>query len=919
MFENRPRVFRFRFVLRARSTVYLHPYPAGALYALIAAAAGYGRQAPDAVPDGFMLDVTEAGRVRVARGDTYALGTTWLAGDGRDIATEVRQLIQGLRILGRRTDGPWGVWKGNFDLISVEDLVAGRELKDSRPEPVPARHFEAEMAALQSQRLLTLRFTSPLRLPRPSAARRSGHSFFDARYFDAGAFLHHIRRRMQGLGVIVDASARFEGAQVVKKRTEWLDLAWGPHHRRKSLGGTMGEVTVDVGSVDAIPWLVLAQYFHVGGNTRFGLGAFRIVELGTDPFGCLRAESLVDLALRPAALDRAAQDHDLNSGEIDAAATAISLGTYEPRPHAHLRIGRGGKGDRVLTIPARVDRALQRLVMEVVQPALDCFFEESSFAFRRGLSTKTAAQRIRRLYLRGFRHGWKLDFEKFFDSIDHARLETRLRVYLQDERLVHLLMTWVRAGAPNPRDGVGIPTGAPISPCLSNLFLDRFDEIMEQDGRALVRYADDFIVLFRTKEEADAAFAEAQAAAERLRMTLNADKTRALDLREPFEFLGFRFECRDRWTARPGQPPHRIEDIGWRRAETGRSSPADLARLPGEGRRRRPSPRCTLIVGPRPTTLRAAEGRLTYRDEDGREPAGLPIDRVREVLALGPVGLERSAVHALLDRGIPIFLTRHGQPRGEFRPPHPPTTADVIRQQVAAHEDRQRRLTVSRALVVAKLQNYASLAEATASHRSRADLAQQLRTLASRAEHEVDLSKLRGYEGAGAAMWYRDFNSRIGSRFRFDHRVAPDATDPVNILLNLAQTALHRQARIALDRARLHPALGIFHRPRTGHDALASDMQEPFRHLMDRAVIKCCAMLRPSDFVPDDSGPFPVRIRGPALRKAVAHIEAVFAMWCRARDRDGPQPYREHLASQARSLKRHLLDPSIPLEVFTHP
>lgn len=120
---------------------------------------------------------------------------------------------------------------------------------------------------------------------------------------------------------------------------------------------------------------------------------------------------------------------------------------------------------------------------------------------------------------------------------------------------------------------------------------------------------------------------------------------------------------------------------------------------------------------------------------------------------------------------------------------------------------------------------------------------------------------LLGIEGSGAAVWYGALGQWIGRDFLFTQRVAPDATDPINVLLNIAHTIMHRLASLVIQHAGLLPTVGILHTQRAQHHALSSDLQEPLRHVADRAVIEASRVLRASDFRHDPTGPFALSIQ----------------------------------------------------------
>jgi CRISPR-associated protein Cas1 len=544
--EPHLQIFRLRVLLRMTLDVRLHAHHGAAIYALLSAAYGRASGEPPAFPDGVMPDVVEQCRIRIGKGQRYAFGLTVLAAEREQAGQRLDQLWHGLQSVG--ADAPPGrpALGGNFQIEEVDDLVAGRGLElGERPEPIAAERLAAEIDAAARHERLTLRFASPLRCKRPQSRRNAGHAFFDRRFFDPRSFLHRLSNRLASLGWLdaesgsstsrLPSGTSAHGSipttdvpsgrrdvlavELADNRLVWIDLSYGPSGSRKSLGGAVGTVQLQVGDPALARLLVLGQYARAGQSTRFGFGAYRIDELGEDPWPCERAESLVELALASPAADRATQRYGLAS-----------------------------------------DRALQSSVVALLAPAFDAFFESSSLACRMGLGRHTASRRMQNAYRDGFQWALRADFHHFFDSIDHEELSARIAAYVADRRMSELLMDWVRRGAPEV--GRGLPTGAPISPLLSNLLLDQFDEQIHADGARLVRYADHFLLLFRGRDDAQRLFDAAQAAAVELQLQLNESKTGLVDLGEPFTFVGFQFERTDRWQARPTMTgPQHLDDL----------------------------------------------------------------------------------------------------------------------------------------------------------------------------------------------------------------------------------------------------------------------------------------------------------------------------------------------------------------------
>jgi len=571
-----------RILLRITKPTRLHAQHAPALYALLAAAYGAARDVTDVMPDGVLLEAPEQCRLHLAKNQSYAFGLTLLAHSPRQATERLDQIVDGLRKIGRQATSRGAALGGNFAVAAVEDLVANRPRSMGQSlTPVSYAAIAAEVDRLRDRETCTLRFLAPLRCQRSKHTRAAGHGHFDRELFEPRSFVDRLIARLRALGIL---SAQFHSdpsyPQVADNRLVWLDASYGPRVHRKALGGAVGRVTLSDCGPNTREALVWGQYARVGGQTRFGFGSYRIEELGPPPLVCRRAASLLELAESSAALDLAAAEMELESGGLRHALAEIRAGRYQPHPHTRVEIIGGQGKTRVLAIPSRRDRALQRMVLDQIAPGLDRFLEDSSLAYRKGLGRQRAAVRIRDAYRRGYRWAVKADFAAFFDSVDLTELAARLEAYLADDELTAFIMASIRAGSPQPDRG--LPTGAPLSPLLANLLLDQFDEQVTAEGGFLVRYADDFLILFRAREQADQIFQLAHSAAAALQLELNQDKTRLVELDEPFVFLGFRFEKRETWEATALSEPAALDDLGWYDSATSQPTQVAAVRLPGE-------------------------------------------------------------------------------------------------------------------------------------------------------------------------------------------------------------------------------------------------------------------------------------------------------------------------------------------------
>jgi RNA-directed DNA polymerase len=192
------------------------------------------------------------------------------------------------------------------------------------------------------------------------------------------------------------------------------------------------------------------------------------------------------------------------------------------------------------------DRVVQTALLHVLEPIFDATFAEHSYGFRHGRGCHHALERVEALLAEGYVYVVDADLKSYFDTIPHDRLMDRIREKVSDGRILRLLELMLEQGV---MDGLrewtpeeGCPQGAVISPLLANLYLNPLDHQLSDAGFAMVRYADDFVILCRTREDAERALATVRAWVEDNGLTLHPTKTKIVDARtDGFEFLGYHF------------------------------------------------------------------------------------------------------------------------------------------------------------------------------------------------------------------------------------------------------------------------------------------------------------------------------------------------------------------------------------------
>src|SRR5216684_4671549 len=244
--------------------------------------------------------------------------------------------------------------------------------------------------------------------------------------------------------------------------------------------------------------------------------------------------------------------------QLDRLQRELKENTYQPQPVRQHPIPKRDKpGEhRLLGIPTIYDRVCQQALLNRLEPIFEPLFDDASFGYRRGRSTKDALRKIWKEIQSGSEWIVDADLPDFFGSVDHEKLLTLVAQRVADGRVLCLIKAMLTAGSyskgqlfPTER---GTPQGGVVSPTLSNILLTPFDREMRLRGYQLTRFADDWVVTCRSAAEARAAMDAARRILKQLGVELHPQKTRIVHVRFGFEFLGYKIKCGWRKLYLPG-------------------------------------------------------------------------------------------------------------------------------------------------------------------------------------------------------------------------------------------------------------------------------------------------------------------------------------------------------------------------------
>ena len=724
----------------------------------------------------------------------------------------------------------------------------------------------------------------------------------------------------------------------------WIDTPYFNKNKQANpLGGLAGNLTLTLqpGTEPGIlGLLILGQTVGIGQRRTSGFGKYRLkhnltksyLQLGLQNQKLTRSQSLLEQLLQPHFIDKASllietknSKNKLTAKSKQQLKSAIGQLKAQQYNAPFLRGFTQPKKDgseRLLAVSPLYDRILQKSASLILTPGLDAMMSQSSYGYRKGLSRQQVRYEIQNAYREGYKWVYESDIEDFFDSINRPQLINRLKALYGEDPLWKVLNDWLGKNIHIKHTIIerethqqGIPQGSPLSPLLANFILDDFDSDLETYGFKIIRYADDFIILCKTKHQAEQAAELVKKSLDQVQLSINRDKTHIIELDQGFRFLGYLFRSdhaieiggntdgKHTYSAEepPSNLPPWLANIGLNQPK-----PLDEDQLPKQKIGKIEEQGTHLILAGDAQFISTDNHNIIVKKDDIITHK-INWEQLHAITLIGLHHMTLPTQHQAMQNRIPVHMAdRTGNYLGaltSFQPAQNSYKDWFIQLQISDNIDYA--LALAKNIVIARVHNQRHTLLKRQAHRQQLQNALiYLERIQRKIKNAQNLASLNGYEGSATRLYFKQFNLFLPKWAQFQKRSRRPPADSFNVLLSLGYTILYSHVDSILQSAGFMTWKGVYHQQSPAHAALASDIMESYRHIIEKFAIYSINQnqIKETDFrqETDEHGKKNIRLSAEARRRYVAGIINRFQRFSKQ------QTLHQHLYQQAQQLKHSM-------------
>lgn len=674
-----------------------------------------------------------------------------------------------------------------------------------------------------------------------------------------------------------DEVKHFSRSQNANKQRRDKDAHW------RRIIGCRGSLFLRGGSENLLAALRVLEHLHLHDHTNLtGWGHYKI-HAPSRPFldkrifrsQEIRANTITTLNLNDAP---AILSEGLPLDEEDIA-TAVMQNladqNWKPQPSEATLLKKPDGTPRQIERLHPLNLIAQQHLLKVLSDAFDRSLSNISAGYRPGRSRDEISVRIRESIRGGLRHVVRTDIESCFPSIAHDKLAACLDSWLPRSDTIsrRLLNTFI--SSPYTLNDITLPRtrglaqGSPLSPLLTNLYLDRIDRMFESSQCTVIRYADDILILSATRPSAEQALETLSRAVQEVGLALNPKKTTLGTVEEGFMFLGEQF---------------------------------DTTQLEDPIRSLMPQRKPLILT--QPYLHLGANGEAVEARCEGRLLDTWPLRRLSEIIVLGRSSISTALLEKCARHRIPVSMALESGYQIATLAPDSRRFHEITARHSLWHENLgdSTRLAYAAQIVCTKLDNYMSLMRIRGEKQG-SDALNALNEARKGVLAAQDLSKIRGHEGQAARVTFRWLQKQVlphGEKHFAARRRERGAPDRLNSMLNFGYYLLFTRINALLRSHGLNPYLGLLHDGQDDYETLVADMQEPFRAHVDRIIIRLINRQQiTQDSFTDTQGQH--RLTRAALKTFTDEFERMMG------ELIGGVVVRDALLAQVRSLRKAVL------------